>query len=1745
MTAIANASVAYADGVASADEVLAQASSSAQRTFELDRATELTTATSATSTATIASAANAKTVGIDKAKAEAKARNKYEKAVAAAQNTFADVEQNERETLDDELQSAWWIRAAGFSAAASAALSPLTAAAANGIYESAQTAWVNSVADAEKAHADARIDARKVLIEDVADAERSALQELGIANLTFTTATGSEALASATTSENNEHTRVKNVAEDERIRAKAVADAQKTHRETVATREQTQAIAIATAEATYEVDVASANLTWEIAKLTQFAADVSAWATSQGTQTATYLAAETEAVKDYAISTEIVENQLVASQTTADIAMATGVANAQKAYTDSLAAAAKTHEDSRADATEKFTVAESKAQRDFRVTSVEKSGNRNVAEVTAKKNFNDSMANAQHAHTYATAGNNHTWAKKESQSAADEFRILNNPVGSSGSSSDSMGGLDPLDESYMYEDPYSGLEDIEVARKEAEDERSRANLSAEATKVQAEGNAELKWMQDLTASDVSYASAIGTARNSLATAVRLAQVTAATDKKTAANAAATSIGTAMETYGNAVQSSTESWINAYGAADVAYVTAVNPHDVSYATDLGTAEAAYLTDTAVASATDTYGADSVTVAAAQAKADWLTNTSSAYVTFSAAVTTAAGNHSLSVTTAEAARADAEAAADTIHVQAIEAAAKATFVAEVTAAQDAIYSEIQRTGDHAVSIMNATVTQTNSLEAARKIYADSATAATVGKEYAYARAQADHYDDASARQSAMETANATHELAVALTNEQFRKKQADIHRDVTVAVTNAKDAYTSSIATDANTRASNLNTATRNYSAAVATADKVADKSYADAKAQFWKDEAQADKQDAIDVVTAQMPFLAAQYTERAAALSTMATTAPTPWTHFASDLADAESAWVTTRGPQYVAYVTNVAEADRVYASALADVYQTRAHAEAGARETHGIGMADATRISNQARDDAEKTYILTVSGEVKKQETADADALKKFQREIATEKRKLALGGSQSAYDSKFASAVETMEEEKEDAADTLQEATAKTQGDLVEARANSDRDFAISEANETRDRAKSFADALEAARESAANKEFDHAATVIPLTAADWMASTAGYAAAMTAGSVATGTTMMSKQALLANAYATYVATVAPAQSVREVAKADATRNRDIAIATVDKDRDHANADSARTTAVNAASETHGKAVADANALRDQETPPHGQHENWPALARPQTIVVSMIHTTPDTELVVAEGTRPIVLILNSRFDQQPETWHDTYRWVENVGQLYGVHGDMYFSSIATQMFMSPADIKLKEVQALGYSSQFSMALGERVRGLVGDEVLTSAEDWQLIGAVVAISTVAAVAIVATGGAIMQVGAAAGGALAGAVGAILSGLVAAGTTAFVTGALGSAAFSASSQFILTGEVNLLQVATDGLQGGAMALLFVGAAGSLGAAGKWLNKLRNVGDEACNIGTFIATWSMRAYATHGVYSSYQAAQQGDLEAAMSGVLSRWGNGGSPILYGDLLIVFHGPGTPSVLYGLNRKTGETVWTSKETPINSPIFGSWSTPVIVKAGGHDELIMPLPGDKIRGAGYFKGYSPATGKSLWQIDGLGNEVYAMPIIGTGGDIIVGVSGHNGPTMAIRPGGSGNATSSHRLWQTTTKNPQRVGSGIIHNGNLFLADATGILQCLKADTGEPVFRKRLGGNLWGSILLAEDRLYVSSLEGDTFVVQASGDFEVLAKNSTGEPTYAALAPSNGEFFLRTHKNLYCIGKP
>jgi outer membrane protein assembly factor BamB len=262
------------------------------------------------------------------------------------------------------------------------------------------------------------------------------------------------------------------------------------------------------------------------------------------------------------------------------------------------------------------------------------------------------------------------------------------------------------------------------------------------------------------------------------------------------------------------------------------------------------------------------------------------------------------------------------------------------------------------------------------------------------------------------------------------------------------------------------------------------------------------------------------------------------------------------------------------------------------------------------------------------------------------------------------------------------------------------------------------------------------------------------------------------------------------------------------------------------------------------------------------------------------------------------------------------------------------------------------------------------------------------------------------------------------------------------------------------------------------------------------------------------------------------------------VLHKWGNGSSPVLYKNLLFIYQGPGEPTFLNALDKSTGKTVWTKKETGINDPNFGSFSTPLVVRVGDQDELILPLPGDRLGGAGLFKAYAPATGEELWRCEGLGNEIYAMPVVSAAGDLLVGMSGFRGPTLAVRLGGRGDVTQTHRLWHTA-KNPQRIGSGVLHEGYLYLADADGFLECLEAGSGKSVWKERLGGNLWGSLLLADGKIYVSNLEGHTFVLAASPKFQVLARNEIGEPTYAALAVSEGELFLRTYQHLYCIVRP
>jgi outer membrane protein assembly factor BamB len=175
----------------------------------------------------------------------------------------------------------------------------------------------------------------------------------------------------------------------------------------------------------------------------------------------------------------------------------------------------------------------------------------------------------------------------------------------------------------------------------------------------------------------------------------------------------------------------------------------------------------------------------------------------------------------------------------------------------------------------------------------------------------------------------------------------------------------------------------------------------------------------------------------------------------------------------------------------------------------------------------------------------------------------------------------------------------------------------------------------------------------------------------------------------------------------------------------------------------------------------------------------------------------------------------------------------------------------------------------------------------------------------------------------------------------------------------------------------------------------------------------------------------------------------------------------------------------------------------------------------------------------------FDPFTGKEFWTCSGLNELVYTSPLYADG--IVVAMGGYLGSSLAAKPGGHGDVTATRRLWHIP-KTQQRIGSGVISGRYLYILNDPGIAECLELQTGQAVWSERLKGpgpksDAWSSMVLAGGKLYVVNQSGDTFVLQAIPRFEVLATNSVGETTMASLAVSNGEIYIRTHQNLWCIG--
>ena len=269
----------------------------------------------------------------------------------------------------------------------------------------------------------------------------------------------------------------------------------------------------------------------------------------------------------------------------------------------------------------------------------------------------------------------------------------------------------------------------------------------------------------------------------------------------------------------------------------------------------------------------------------------------------------------------------------------------------------------------------------------------------------------------------------------------------------------------------------------------------------------------------------------------------------------------------------------------------------------------------------------------------------------------------------------------------------------------------------------------------------------------------------------------------------------------------------------------------------------------------------------------------------------------------------------------------------------------------------------------------------------------------------------------------------------------------------------------------------------------------------------------------------------------------------------WGNGSSPVLEGDLCIINFGPGDPSYVVALDKRTGSEVWRipvpherTEEGPTglgengdakDKVLFGSWSTPLVIEVDGQRQLILSLPGKVI-------GCDPQTGREIWSCRGMADLVYSSPAWGDG--VLVVMGGFHGACLAVRPQGTGDITATQRLWHQP-RSKLRLGTGVVHEGYFYHTDMKGIAECLELETGKQMWEKRLSGrggknDTWSSMVKSGDRIYLLNQSGDMFVLRANPKkLEVLATNALDEETNSSVAVSDGQLFIRTHNSLWCIG--
>ncbi len=249
----------------------------------------------------------------------------------------------------------------------------------------------------------------------------------------------------------------------------------------------------------------------------------------------------------------------------------------------------------------------------------------------------------------------------------------------------------------------------------------------------------------------------------------------------------------------------------------------------------------------------------------------------------------------------------------------------------------------------------------------------------------------------------------------------------------------------------------------------------------------------------------------------------------------------------------------------------------------------------------------------------------------------------------------------------------------------------------------------------------------------------------------------------------------------------------------------------------------------------------------------------------------------------------------------------------------------------------------------------------------------------------------------------------------------------------------------------------------------------------------------------------------------------------------FGEGSSPTLAGDKILVPWDHEGPSALFALDRLTGETVWKAdRDEPTN------WSTPLVVEHDGVSQVIL-------NGQTCARSYDLATGEELWRCAGQTQRPVASAV--STGDLAIVASGFRGSYIgAFRLDGRGDlAGTDHVAWSSDRNTPDLASPLLSGDRLYFTRSKSALLTCVDPLTGEAHFTaERIPdlSTLYASPVAAGGHVYITGRSGTTVVIKDAGELEVVASNSLEEGVDATPAPVDDELFIRGERHLFCIAE-